>query len=429
MDTYRVRLESFGATVYNTRTLSYFFIGKTQFQILQSLMDTSHKYSILPMVENEFINHEDFDRLMGELANGATIKLKHTPEPLAFDSLSAPIRIYFEICLSCQGHCEYCLNDAGSARPGELSTLEAKQTIRNFARDGVFEVRLTGGEPTTRPDFYEVANEVKENDLNFSLNSNLLVSQDTLIKLIDLRPGLLITSLDASEEAHSLNRGLGYDLICRNIGLLRQADIPLRINCMMSTITLPYIEEFIDRFAPAGCGFCFILKRPVGRARADQDYPKYEDLIPVVEMINQKQQDYPNSYFSTSFHVVMKRDQTIGNINLTGCNAIQKSFNVNSNGEVLPCAFLYEMAPDQFSLGNIRDYDYSTLEIWRKSRQLRELRQQSSDCNKRCINCLRFNKDCLGSCVFMNIYSESNNLPDYYCQNSLDAFCSHEGAE
>jgi MoaA/NifB/PqqE/SkfB family radical SAM enzyme len=333
----------------------------------------------------------------------------------------APIRIYLEICLRCNANCNYCLNNAGNVRPNELSTEEMLCTIKNFGNDGIFEVRLTGGEPTLRQDFFELAYAVRQNGMALSVNSNLMVGRNMLKRLMKLRPDLLITSLDAGEKPHTKHRGKGFYSIVKNVHQLREADIPLRLNSMLNRDTLPHVERFIDEFAPLGCGFCFILARPVGRGGAKFNPPSLSEMIPVIKIIESKQQEYPDVYFSTSFHVVMEKELTIGGINLTGCNAIQKSFNVNSDGAVLPCAFLYELSPKAFSLGNIRHDNYSVLHIWRESELLRTLRRRSSDCNLRCIGCSRFKNECLGTCIFMELYSERTGHPDPYCQLSTEA--------
>jgi MoaA/NifB/PqqE/SkfB family radical SAM enzyme len=426
MTEFLVRPESFGATVYDPQSLSYFFIDDEQFAALHSLSPATRDGSTLmaPMPRmgtGADISGGKFAWLLTALTNGSTLRLRSSPAPLPVDSLAAPIRIYLEICLRCNAHCNYCLNNAGSARPYELTTEELLRTIENLGRDGIFEVRLTGGEPTLRPDFYELARAVQLNGMVLSLNSNLLVSRGTLDRLIELGPGLLITSLDAAEEPHTKHRGKGYDIIVENVRRLRKADIPLRLNCMLNGDTLPHIEQFIDEFACLGCGFCFILTRPVGRAGEEFRPPLLSDMIPVVQMIEVKQRAYATVYFSTSFHVVMDRELTIGSVNLTGCNAIQKSFNVNSDGAVLPCAFLFELSQEAFTLGNVRDDDYSVLHVWRESELLRTLRRRSSECNVRCIGCSRFKNDCLGTCVFMELYAERTGRPDPYCQMSMEA--------
>ena len=271
---------------------------------------------------------------------------------------------------------------------------------------------------TLLPNFYRIARAVQECGMVLSVNSNLLIGSRTMARLVELRPSLLITSLDAAEGPHCQNRGEGFDHIAANVRRLRSTGVPVRLNCVMSRETLPHLGPFIDRFAPIGCGFCFILIRPVGRAEEGVQPPALDDLIAAVDLIERKRQCYPEIYVSTSFHVVMEKELVLGGINLTGCNAIQKSFNVNSDGSVLPCAFLYELDAADFRLGNIRQTDYSVLPIWRGSTLLRDLRRRSADCNSRCIQCDHFKRDCLGTCVFMELYSQRTGCPDPYCRLS-----------
>ena len=424
MTRFLVRPETFGATLYDPQSLSYFFIDAGQFAALRSFLPvTQNKPVLMPSTSNTStetdISGGGFTRLLMSLVNGNTLRLHPSPGPLPTKSLAAPVRVYLEVGLRCNANCTYCLNDAGSARPNELSTEELVRIIENFGRDGVFEVRLTGGEPTLHSNFYELARTVRRNGMVLSINSNLLIGKDTRDHLIELGPDLLITSLDAAKEPHVKHRGEGFEIIVENVRHLRKAGVSLRLNCMLNCDTLPHVEQFIDEFASLGCGFCFILTRPVGRAGERFHPPPLSEMIPVVQMIENKQRTYTDVYFSTSFHVVMDRELTIGNINLTGCNAIQKSFNVNSDGAVLPCAFLYELSQVAFTLGNIRDDDYSVLRIWRESELLHTLRRQSSECNRRCIGCSRFKDDCLGTCIFMRLYSERTGRPDPYCQESI----------
>lgn len=421
---YLFRPEPFGGTVYAPKSLSYFFVDQEQFAKLCALLGAPLQQracsDVPPGAANNDISCGQFDRAVKKIATaGYGLRLRSTPPPLPRDSLAAPVRIYLEIGLRCNANCRYCLNNSGSARPGELSTGEMLRLIENLARAGVFEVRITGGEPTLRSDFYQLAQAVRAHGMALSVNSNLLVDDKTLADLIELGPSLLITSLDATEKTHATNRGAGFHRIARNARNLRAAGVPVRLNCMLSQHTLWHIESFIDEFAPIGCGFCFILNRPVGRAAGEFKAPPLADLMSSAESIASKARMYPDCYFSTSFHVIMPQELVIEGINLTGCNAIQKSFNVNSDGQILPCAFLYELSPSEFGLGNVRDHEYGILEVWRHSKRLRELREQSARSNARCIQCRNFGKNCLGSCVFMELYSKLSDKPDPYCWLSL----------
>ncbi len=417
-----VRMESFGLTLYDPQDLSYRFLDHEQALaflhtsggMLLHEQGVSSNGLVSASFENAFLD-------------GRKLVLRAAPGPLPVDTLAAPVRVYFEVTTRCNAHCRYCLNNSGAGREGELDTDEALQAIENLARDGVFEVRLTGGEPTERPDFFVLAKAVQSAGLSLTINSNLLVSRRILQNLELLQPRLLITSLDADEQAHNAYRP-GYRRVVENIIRLRQAGVPVRINCALNRSTLPSLGQFIDQFALLGCAFTFILLRPVGRALNCFQPPALKDLIAAVQIIEERRKSWPGLYFSTSFHVVMEKEQVIGGINLTGCNAIQKSFNLNSDGTVLPCAFLFELAPAAFSLGNIRDTSYSVLPIWRDSALLREMRRGSAQCNARCIHCPHFKQDCLGSCYMMSVYEQITGQPDPYCRvNSLECLPGGDG--
>jgi len=60
----------------------------------------------------------------------------------------------------CNFRCSYCLPD-GYRKPAVpkrfMSADEIERAVRSFARLGVWKIRLTGGEPTIRPDFLDIA--------------------------------------------------------------------------------------------------------------------------------------------------------------------------------------------------------------------------------------------------------------------------------
>lgn len=419
MINYVVRVERFGATIYQPDNLSYFFVNPHQINTLNQLYALN--LDLKWQDGNLESNNKDWSQgKFTEMLSGSSISVKQPHSDFPLHTIAAPIRIYFEATTLCNAQCGYCLNNSGLARPNTLNTEEILKTIQQLGNDGVFEVRLTGGEVSILNDFEQISREVRDCGMTLTINSNLMGKPSDIDNIEKINPNLLITSLDANESSHKSGRGKGYRQVVNNVLRLREANISVRLNCALQTSTLDHVESFIDEFAPLGCDFCFILLRPVGRASTKFSPPSISKLMRCVDVINAKRETYPNNYFSTSFHVVMEKELVVGGINLTGCNAIQKSFNINSDGSVLPCAFLYELSKKKFSLGNIRDNGYSILPIWRNSGLLQELRKQSASCNTRCIGCNHFKKDCLGSCVFMDLYSKHTGKPDPYCQISMN---------
>ena len=66
---------------------------------------------------------------------------------------------------ACNFRCTYCLPNGYKKTPGEASFLnlsEIQNLVTCFAELGTVKVRLTGGEPTLRKDFLEIASMIKE---------------------------------------------------------------------------------------------------------------------------------------------------------------------------------------------------------------------------------------------------------------------------
>lgn len=65
----------------------------------------------------------------------------------------------------CNFRCTYCLPDGYRKpcnKPAELSVDEIRRAVSGFAKLGLWKVRLTGGEPTLRSDFEEIARTVAQ---------------------------------------------------------------------------------------------------------------------------------------------------------------------------------------------------------------------------------------------------------------------------
>ena len=70
--------------------------------------------------------------------------------------LNSPICLTWELTYACNLACVHCLSSSGRRDPRELTTAEAKGVVDELARMQVFYVNVGGGEPTVRPDFWEL---------------------------------------------------------------------------------------------------------------------------------------------------------------------------------------------------------------------------------------------------------------------------------
>src|SRR5438105_4320669 len=70
--------------------------------------------------------------------------------------LDAPICLTWELTYACNLACVHCLSSSGRRDPRELTTEECKRIVDELRRLQVFYVNVGGGEPTLRPDFWEL---------------------------------------------------------------------------------------------------------------------------------------------------------------------------------------------------------------------------------------------------------------------------------
>jgi hypothetical protein len=70
--------------------------------------------------------------------------------------LAAPICLTWELTYACNLQCVHCLSASGRRDPRELSTAECLRVVDELERMQVFYANVGGGEPTLRPDFWDL---------------------------------------------------------------------------------------------------------------------------------------------------------------------------------------------------------------------------------------------------------------------------------
>ena len=86
--------------------------------------------------------------------------------------LDAPICLTWELTYACNLACVHCLSSSGRRDPDELSTAECKAIIDELQRMQVFYVNIGGGEPTVRPDFWELVDYATAHSVGVKFSTN-----------------------------------------------------------------------------------------------------------------------------------------------------------------------------------------------------------------------------------------------------------------
>ena len=86
--------------------------------------------------------------------------------------LASPICLTWEWTYACNLSCAHCLSSSGRRDPDELGTDEIKSVIDELERMQVFYVNIGGGEPTVRPDFWELVEYAVDHHVGIKFSTN-----------------------------------------------------------------------------------------------------------------------------------------------------------------------------------------------------------------------------------------------------------------
>ena len=161
-----LRPEPFGALLYHfgTRRLS-FLKDPVLLTVVQGLADHPSARSACESAGVGARRCPPTSGRCGTLASSAMIRvrddgtLRRDVLPLTAQfarGLSAPICLTWELTYACNLSCVHCLSSSGRRDPRELSTAQCQAVIDELERMQVFYVNIGGGEPTVRPDFWEL---------------------------------------------------------------------------------------------------------------------------------------------------------------------------------------------------------------------------------------------------------------------------------
>jgi MoaA/NifB/PqqE/SkfB family radical SAM enzyme len=160
-----------------------------------------------------------------------------------------PRRIYFQITRNCQLSCEYCYVKAGPKQP-HLERHVICNIVDYLGEQGLMEVRLTGGEATTHPNFIEICERFFKKNIYISLGTNGLWSNPIKEFLASQPYFCLAVTIDGSEHSHQAYRRGSFNALYKNLRELRARNPYIRIRINM-VVTKSNKHQFTDlvRFA------------------------------------------------------------------------------------------------------------------------------------------------------------------------------------
>jgi radical SAM protein with 4Fe4S-binding SPASM domain len=376
--------------------------------------------------EKEYISMQN-DPLIKNNPEWQFIK-KENRENLPDDCFSAPSRIYFELTRKCNLGCKACFNESSTPLENELSTKEVLDILDQLNAAGTFEIRFTGGEPTTRKDFFTIIKHAKDLGFYISMGTNGVYNESELNSIINSGVEWFIISLDGSKEANDFIRGKGnYEKTLKTLKLLSKEKKRIRINTVIGKYNkneIDFLAKLADELGAESLNL--IPLRPYGRASTllpDQMLSKKE-FYEMIKTINELRKTHKVKFTTTidllNKDNLSKQDKIVKKERT--CAAGVEGAVISPLGSIYGCSYSPASDPltkdergkEIFVAGNLREQKFS--KIWLDSKKWAVFRDLKQYKNEKCFSCNHYKHECVGSCPVM-AYNENGAL------NTFDPYC------
>lgn len=319
-------------------------------------------------------------------------------EQLQF-GLNAPICLTWELTYACNLECAHCLSSSGRRDPQELTTEQCKAVIDELQRMQVFYVNVGGGEPTVRPDFWELLEYAVDHHVGVKFSTNgIHITPERARRLAATDYVDVQVSMDgATAEVNDHVRGPGsYDTAIRALENLQNAgccDPKLSVVCTRENI--PQLDEFETLADRYGATLRLTRLRPAGRGAGvwDELHPLPEQQRTLYDWLMAREGAVLTG---DSFFHLGAFGEPLPGLNLCGAGRVVCL--IDPIGDVYACPFAIH---DDFLAGNVLS-DGGFQRVWQASPLFAELR--SPQTGGACTSC-QFFDSCRGGCMAAKFFT------------------------
>jgi mycofactocin biosynthetic radical S-adenosylmethionine protein MftC len=313
--------------------------------------------------------------------------------------LDAPICLTWELTYACNLACVHCLSSSGRRDPRELSTAECRAVIDELERMQVFYVNIGGGEPTVRPDFWELVDYATEHHVGVKFSTNgVKITPEVARRLAASDYVDVQISLDGATAAvNDAVRGPGsYATALRAMRNLAAAGFRgFKISVVVTRANAGQLDDFQAIADQFGAQLRLTRLRPSGRGADvwDELHPTAGQQRELYDwLVARGDQVLTGDSF---FHLAAYGDALPG-LNLCGAGRVVCL--IDPVGDVYACPFAIH---DNFLAGNVRTPGGFT-GVWRESELFADLRRPQT--GGACQSCSAFDS-CRGGCMAAKFFT------------------------
>lgn len=271
------------------------------------------------------------------------------------EGFSKPLRIQWRITKNCNLKCKHCyLNDKNNPEK-ELSAEDLKKIARKIVDEEIFEVLVTGGEPTIKGGFSEIMNILLPSCfVTVFTNAAWPVFPENMEKLLKSysKKIKICVSIDGPERIHNFIRGKGkHSLTMANIKKLKRLGAEVVVNTVLTRELIENLESYLDSMEKEGIEILQFSKfYPLGEGE------KNSSLMPTPEEFKKAMKvliDYTNKkkmklIFDNSFNFLITGKNKLKQVSRKCSGGISKLV-IETGGDCFPCQLL---TIEEFKMGN-----------------------------------------------------------------------------
>jgi len=322
-----------------------------------------------------------------------------------------PLNVTIRITRQCNLSCNHCHNDYRGAM--QLSLKQFKKVIDSLRKLSVFNINISGGEPTLHSELVSMVKYVSDKGMKVTLSTNAISLTNELVKKLKIS-GLsnIQISLDSSiEKEHDKIRGKqgAFKETLKNINYLKQHSIDFMFVTTLISQSIDDYISIIDLSYELGASSHktnTVIAQGVAKAQRSTTNIHYLDKY--IDTWNKKRLEYKGKFkvLAETMFKLQFNPEYIYNIAekgfiSDGCPAGILTCSIKEDGDVIPCSFF----PD-YILGNIINEKFE--EIWFTNEKLNKLIERD-----KFIEC--------GTCNYVNhcggcrarAFSETNNIQGF----------------
>ena len=281
----------------------------------------------------------------------------------------------WELTTACNLRCGHCGSKAGLPRPDELTTAECLDVVRALAELGGRIVTLSGGEPTMRDDWEEIAAAIRDHGMIANMVTNG-VAMDAALAARMKAVGLanVAVSIDGPADVHEALRG--HNTFAKSCAAVRLLDAAGVSTVIMTTITRANLHRLAETYQVAVdlgvARWRTQLGKPMGNLDKSETISPKDLLMVLPELYRLDQTGDVSVGIGDSLGYYGPYDALLRATNWDGspqcwggCQAGMRAIGIESNGGIKGCLSIQASRgpDDEFIEGNLRAR--SLPEIWR----------------------------------------------------------------